>query len=99
MVTSTPGAWTHDLPGGYTVELCGSSTGRRPGETGGMSTNSSTLWCRLSRAEWSTGWCIVAASRSQVKARAWWLPVESVADIGEAWAGCCDEPLNLPVTE
>lgn len=89
-MTPTPGAWTHDLPDGWTVELCGSSTGRKPGQTGGMSTNSSTLWCRLIHGEWTTGWHAVC-TKSQVRTRQWWLLVESVPDIDVAWSATCDE--------
>lgn len=83
-----PGTWLRELPGGYIVAICGSSTGRKPGESGGMSTNSPTLWCRLSRGEESTGWCRTDRG-SAIKAREWWLLVETEADIADAWAGCC----------
>jgi hypothetical protein len=84
--------WSRQLPDGLTVRLQSSGNGSPPGVTGGMSTNVSTLWCRLFGEGRDTGWtqCI---DRSAVKVRAWWALVEESADVPVVWAECTGETL------
>ena len=80
------------LPTGHTLSLAYSDSARPPGQVGGMHVNDSRLWMRLTRGDEDTGWCR-AVEGSAVKVRAWWLLVESEADVREAWAGTVDAPL------
>ncbi len=78
---------TIPLPAGWTVTLQQSSNGNPPDRQGGMSTNCSTLWCRLTNTSGAdSGWRRVESDKSITKVRRWWDAVEySRNDIRDAW--------------
>ena len=85
---------TLTLPTGHVVTLQASGNGSAPDVVGGMSTNSSTLWCRLVRGDLDTGWR-QCWDKSAIKVRQWWSLVESEADVAEVWAECTGEVLDV----
>ena len=94
---SAPPMYLRDLPDGWRVALCHTSNGNPPGLVGGMSTNSTELWCRLTNPSkvdatsgadgYDTGWHS-CSRKSLMHSRQWWELVESAADIKDAWLGC-----------
>ncbi len=70
------------LPDGYTATVQGSSNGNPPGVVGGMYTNSATLWCRVTRGDFDTGWA-QCWSKSSVKVVRM---LKQADDAGSAWS-------------
>ena len=75
---------TIELPGEYLVTIRASANGSAPDRQGGMSTQSGTLWARLVRQTWDSGWH-QCHDRSLTKVVRLWKLVASEADIPEAW--------------
>ena len=75
---------TIELPGEYLVTIRTSANGSAPDRQGGMSTQSSTLWVKLVRPNWDSGWH-QCHDKSLTKVVRLWKLVASEADIPEAW--------------
>lgn len=91
-----PPMYLRDLPDGWRVALCHTSNGNPPGFVGGMSTNSTELWCRVTGPTgFDSGWTR-CHSRSLMRAREWWDIVSAESDIPDAWTGTTDEPWPPP---
>lgn len=75
---------TIELPGEYLVTIRASANGSAPDRQGGMSTQSGTLWVKLVRPNWDSGWH-QCGDKSLTKVVRLWKLVASEADIPEAW--------------
>ena len=76
------------LPTGHLVEIQTTGNTSPPDRQppGGMSCASSTVWCRVTRGEFSTGWHECEGVRSIMKASAMFREVQTIGALGFAWS-------------